>query len=380
MIYYAGSFIAAIIIVVLLAQIGVSKIKYKGEDFNIFIKLSMFFMVVFIGFRKGVGTDYLSYSNLLYRNEGGFIIGESFEFGYLLLRDLILYFNLGISGFFVITSLITTILLYKPFKGKEFLLPVALLFFFIGDYYSFSINIVRQGISVAAFFLAINYLNEGLTLRNLIYYTIAILAGAMFHYTVLLFAPLVLLKIKNYNSLFTSKSLLIIVLLSLVINQGLLQWVINNGIFDNIFKYLPRYERFVALGLFDDFNKDWSLGYYLILFANIIPVIFYDQIVKKEPQAAIYIILFSIGVAMQNIFGQNEIFRRMYLYLYLLGIYSFSYLYQYIRTTKKDHAILLLSFGFVVFIYILRNVIYLEHFMEVQVEEQFSLWFITFSK
>lgn len=126
--------------------------------------------------RYDVGTDYfMRYVPGFLRMESG--RSETYEFGFLLLNKVILFFTNEYQWLFVITSLIFCYFIYKTIyeQSKDICLSIILLV--ITTHFFMSLNVVRQCMSAAIFLYAVKYIKE----KNLLKYSLFIVVAVLIH-------------------------------------------------------------------------------------------------------------------------------------------------------------------------------------------------------
>lgn len=155
--------------------------------------------VYFATFRDGMGADYLRY---IYRT-------EYFNKGDELLNDLITNIVYSTSLSPVFYFLITAILIYPVvihFLLKQDNGNLATLAFYLSPGLGFlqSFNAIRQFIALSFFIVAIRFIQK----RNLLYYSIFVVLGSLFHASALFLAPMYYIIDKRWP-----KSIMILLLL-----------------------------------------------------------------------------------------------------------------------------------------------------------------------
>lgn len=362
--------------------LGVKKntITTRNDKFhwNIYYLISLIILVIFIGTRDGVGVDFYNYVFIFDSGTEPFRFGESAEVGNIWLIRLLHSIGLNHSSYFLITSFLTLWLFFTSFRFFYKFIPIGILFFIIGGFYEFTINGIRQGVAMMAFYNALQYLRfESVLKRRLLdigTFFFFILIGSLFHYSILIFIPLVLIMNKAFISVFNSIILIIIVIAGFFIDSVSLLNTFSNSIIE----IFPRYEYYTNLNdRLRDFGN-FGIGAFLILLVNIVPLLFYNKIKKAYPETAKYFILFAFGTSLMYAFSKYMMADRIILYLSMCSVYVFPCTYLYL----KKSVWLNLLINKVVFIFLIVKFIYvLPLFVEIQIPKQnFSLWFISMSK
>ena len=375
------------IIVVYLAKLGVGKVltnpKSVANRSNYYYYFSMVILIVFLGSRVGVGTDYFSYKNHFYFPQSHiYSFGTSFELGHIVLVYVLKSFNLEYQWYIFTTSFITIVLLYRVFSKSLYLLPLSLFFFFFADYYNFMINGVRQGVAIAAFLNALKYVgwdsNYKSFFSNLMRYLAFICIGFLFHYTIIFLIPLFFIMNKKVLSLVNSKHLLIVFVMLFFVKQISFDYYL----LEHIEQYIPNYSSYINKYLeFTGVSINFGIASTMLVLATIIPIYLFDKIKSKFPELTVYFILFTIGTSMTTIYINENIIRRVFLYFSLSNIVVYPALYYYLKSIVYKNNYIILIHYFICGVFIMKTLYYLPHFMNVQILfDEYSLWFLPLEK
>lgn len=179
-------------------QLGSSSmgLRKRKKPQLLYYSISCVILVVFIGLREGVGTDFYS----IYVAGFNEVIetGESrFEPGFTLLIHLCAWLTKDYHLFFFLSSALTIGLSYLAIYrfSENVLLSLFILLF--GGFLSYSVNAIRQMIALAIILNAVGALRD----RRVLIYAAYILVAATFHVSALLFLvvyPLVFVRC-NYK-------------------------------------------------------------------------------------------------------------------------------------------------------------------------------------
>ena len=371
---------------ILFSRLGVitnnKDIAFGGKfQWNKYYFLSFLIITIFLGTREGVGRDYYSYASGYSIGYQTFAFGESGELGSIWLNNLLYFLGLDYHSFFFVTSLVTIFLLFNSFRNNFQLLPIGIFIFFIANLFPFVINGVRQGIAIMSLFNAIRFINtndrQKMISWNLFWYLFYIALGALFHYSILFFIPLYFIFNNKVLSLFNSWTLILIVLSGFLISSPLFL----TKYIDNIIEMVPKYKDYAALEKYTIYIGSFRMGAFLILFVNILPLLFYNRIKKLFPQSRLYFILFSFGIGFLYAFSKYMMINRVLIYFSSCEIFIYSFLFLYINKYNQKNIyirlipLVLSSYFIVKFIYVLPS------FMEIQVlTNNYSLWFISLIK
>jgi len=364
---------------VLFAMQGVlvndKNVGVKGDfKWNIWYFISFILIVLFLGTRIGVGRDFYSYKDLYEGQSFDFLFGYTIEYGAIFLIDCLNYFNLDFSWFILITSTITSFLLFASFKKSYNILPFGILFFFLGVNYVFVINGIRQGIAMMAFLNALIYVNnnDNKKLVNICWSLFYIFIGFLFHYSALLLIPILFIPrafLKKLNSMSTFIILVSGMILFTVIIQEHAMTLGN---------LVPKYSGRIDEGVL---NARFSLGAIIILVMKICPLFFFDIIKNKYPKSSIYFLIYAVGLALYYSFYNYMMINRLSHFFLSTEIFVYGYFCHYfISNTKYKYIhIRLYSMMFVVFI-ICLFVYQMPMFMSIQVlNDDYSIAGLTLS-
>jgi hypothetical protein len=147
--------------------------------------ISIFILVVFSGFRKNIGMDYVNYLELF--NSVKLHYDVPLEFGYVLMMKLIIFIEGKYQLLVFITSLVTNVLI-GSFILKNSSYPNYSLFIYVSFsiFYLATFTAMRQFIAVAIFCYSLNYV---ISKQFWKYFTLIIL-GTSIHVTMILLLPL----------------------------------------------------------------------------------------------------------------------------------------------------------------------------------------------
>ena len=155
-------------------------IAYRSRRFdpgNTFLYLTLLIVILFAGFRYGIGYDYNEYL-------AGFQFDDELERWEPLFRILVLFsrnfdFGLDIQAMFLYFSILTLLIVYKALKSlTPYYRMGLLLYFLIPSLFLNSFSVIRQGVAIALMLYALQYI----TMRiNYWKYILLAFAAMMFH-------------------------------------------------------------------------------------------------------------------------------------------------------------------------------------------------------
>ena len=196
------------------------------------------------------------------------------------------------------------------------------LFVLLGLYYE-SANIVRQYVAISILFCGFHYLVEG-KIRK---YMVWILFAALFHTSVLIIFPLILLSRFRYPPILLLAALAISFLFGNTILNTLINYVMPSLASLDLYQY----------GV-DDFDAGVSSGI-LKLFYNLFACgILFLFMYRPPSKCAYFHILLNmvvIGMILYNTFYLFQPARRLYLYFFTYLILLIPYCAEYFKRTSQ---------------------------------------------
>lgn len=230
--------------------------KESCRNTVIYLTISMLLLLFVASCRYAIGFDYFSYRNI-YEMVNGWSFGDilhtySGEPLFFLTCKVISMTGCPYQVFLLIvnTFLLTAAI---HFIGRYSKIPWLSIYLYITlQFLAYNMNLIRQSIATAFFFLAYPYLKN----RKILPFTMLILVGGLFHNSLLFLYPLYfLLPIKH-----SKKSLLFLTVLTTIV------YIFFDPLFDLLEPFLPtKYTRYQG-GFFWQAN-----GFYYVLF----PALYY---------------------------------------------------------------------------------------------------------
>ncbi|WCT13167.1 EpsG family protein [Mucilaginibacter jinjuensis] len=148
-----------------------------------------FILVLFVGLRKDVGTDYPAYEQIYTEISSFGDTSYSVEPGYFFINQLVAFFHGDFLWVTLITAFISAAFLFKAinfFLNRDEKGIGYIVFISIGVFFVYYFSGIRQGVTISIFLFAIKYIIE----RRLTYYLFFLLLGSLFHTSILFFIPL----------------------------------------------------------------------------------------------------------------------------------------------------------------------------------------------
>jgi len=154
--------------------------------------------LVLIGGLRGssVGTDtgsYIEIYNIFYHDD--FVIHVGNEIGFVALMRFLRFFNLDAQWVLVATTLMFVLLMLKGIYHFSTNVWFSVFLLMTFAFYNLSIHLVRQFLTIAIFFYGYKYILN----KNFIKYILAMLVAFSIHNSAILFLPLYLFALFNYD-------------------------------------------------------------------------------------------------------------------------------------------------------------------------------------
>lgn len=148
--------------------------------------LAFLWLGLFSGFRFDVGVDFQSYWRIV-SDIALHGTTDHFEYGNILLVNLIAFFNGGPQVYFLIMAIATNLMVGSFIHDQvKYRTLIVLMYVLISLFYFASFNTVRQSFAVACFLFSIRFLLS----KEFFKYTLMILVASLFHKSALIFWPL----------------------------------------------------------------------------------------------------------------------------------------------------------------------------------------------
>jgi len=296
-------------------------------------------LLVFSGFRYGVGWDYFNYTVAM--KEGGWRISR-IEF---LIRQLELfcYRQKAPQLFFFVTSLATLSCYFFVFSKVSFK-PSASIFAFLclPIFFLSSLSIIRFALAVAITFWAYYFLERG---KKSLY--IALLVASFFVHKAAAFSlltmPFVLWKVS-----FNQRLNVIIFIACIVIGKVIGSFSLVSAIFDSFFNMVQAEDLIYTGYLVDSKGAGFSRTPYLYAAINVIVLYSFKQLVQisNNERMASWITLFSMGCSFMFLFSFNQTFASRLAQFFMV---YFLLIFPYFKKKSIQYYMLFFIFLFVFF-------------------------------
>lgn len=356
-------------IAICFAQIGV-RINEKNViplSLNLGSLLSFSLLLCFLGSRVFLGRDWFNYENVFSSPwEQDFSLGESSEFGFLLLMNFLRSFDFTFQSFIFVSSFLILFYFFLSYRKFFYLLPFGIFVFFVDWGYPVVINTIRQGIALMAFLNAALYIdsNEKYAGAKFLFF---IFLGFLFHYTILLFLPFYFVgRIKLNISRFLGLCLLIYLLSILFVLPA----------YEETLGLVDKYEDYLGNKQIVNEKSTFGLGATLLLVIRSAPLLVYEYVREKYPTFLKFFVLYYIGLSIYYGFYDFLLIIRVTFYLQFFELFVLPFFMYYLFVEKKEYRLI----GIVYVSLIIFNYVYtfrgflVDHVMN----SRFSMMFMDF--
>ena len=287
------------------------------------IIFTIFFLLAALRYK--IGNDYEMYTEIFKYNRWDYF--SQTEIGFIWLNKLIKSLNLNAHYVFVIVSFLSTILFFKTIKDEVGYNKLAIFILYISGIYLRYFSLVRQSIAVGLFFLSIRYIKT----RELKKYIFLILLGSLFHFSILIVAPIYFISGKKFKSLFYYSLLTITMILTKLNFFRFLIYKVMN--------YMPeKYNAtYIAKETFS-FEQNFGIGTIYILILPILMLIVREKLYEKNKYIVHYVNLIFFGIIVQIISYDFQVISRFSLYFEIFQCLAYSNL-QY-AFQKKERVVI----------------------------------------
>lgn len=329
-----------LVILLILAFLG-SKVKGTTyENFDIFneTKITPFHWIgllvisVVVGFRYQVGTDWLGYME--WYEYFKVVPLESlnklnFEPGFLYLNYFLANLKLDYTIMFFLVAFISWFFLFKGIAAK--ILPLFIFFIFVDEYFFWSMNGIRQFVSISVFVYSVRFIHA----RNFKLYVFYIVLAALFHTSALI---LFILYFIPWDRVYKPKIWFVLFTVSLFLaNTPIILNSIESALMNlgNSIPVLSVYLKYFEGGRFEASTKEVGLGYFFKVIIAILIFYFSNSVIKKHPNTKFFFILFFFGSIIYNIFYMFPLIGRINLYFIFMRTIALSLVVYHLWTENK---------------------------------------------
>lgn len=174
--------------------------------------ISASLLILMMGIREGVGTDYYSVYALEYNKliSEGLTYNNRFEPGFFLLMRLTAFFSGDYHILFFVVGFITIVLVYHAIYRLSDKPTWSVFIFLFGGFFFFATNGIRQALAVSILMNAVPYAID----RKCVHYISAVVLASFIHTSAIVFIPLYFFVGWKMNSFKATLFLILIVLFS----------------------------------------------------------------------------------------------------------------------------------------------------------------------
>lgn len=308
------------------------------------ILFGLSFLVYFIpaALRYGIGQDYFyTYAPTFRWIANGDISSETRslirynEWGFTALNKVIAFFTSDYQWLFIITSLISLVLIYKSIKNDSVSIPFSILMLVLGSYYLASYNFVRQCIAIAIFAYSLKYVEN----RKPVQYFICVVLATTMHTISIIYFPFYFL-----GNLKLKKKLYYI--LPIVIIGGL---AVSSPIVIRIIS-LTRFSRNISIG--QDYNLLLSAVVLTIYYATILG---FNENDTRYRMYANALLIAACCIGISSYAGATD--RLIYAYYYI-NFLSIPHIFKYAKWRKNTKLIKLVIMVVLIALWIFEHIYY----------------------
>jgi len=270
------------------------------KEFRNYAKILLFLFVFwFSGFRDGLGSDYLTYTDRL--------LGRSYlEYGiepaFSVFANLVFYTTLSPVFFFLTMAIITNYFFLKSFFRYEYTFYIIIIYLLTPLFFFDTFNAVRSMFAASIFVYSCKYIES----KNFIKYLLCILIAFTMHFSALLLLPFYFIGRKDFKKIL----LTITLVLSYIIGS-----IIKISIDALLIKIIP----FYAIYTFRDTQHEGT-GILNIIFNLILLLLIYKkQLITTSTKNLIAFNLFFIGIVLSNFMPSFYYITRVAMYFIVFG-------------------------------------------------------------
>ncbi|NIA44655.1 EpsG family protein [Providencia sp. 504mA] len=304
--------------------------KNRGNESVIypFSFLSYFILVIFSGFRYGIGTDYFSYEYVFFNIHTENKYNSGLEYGFYYLSKLLPQTQDGFYALIFLLSLITNLVFYFAIKNQisnsiNTNRTLVIILFFITGFYFLPFNGVRQGVAIAFILYSYSYIKK----RKLFPFIICILLASLFHKSAILFTPIYFLYAFTIPNIV---GLLLVISCFIITKLNILSYIssfILSSLDDKYSRYIQSPPEFGGSGL--------GIYLYIILFLFTYTMSYFVTVSKSiNREFSFLFIVFSIGISLRIMALENIIFVRPSYYFTVFDIFFIPIFISLFRRNK----------------------------------------------
>lgn len=284
-------------------------------------------LILFIGLRWNVGTDFMSYFDIFNLSRTSWYTSLPVEWGYLWLNRIFAINDFSFSFVTIIQAAWVMTFIYLGLKNYSFY-PFSLLIFLldINCGYTSAVNIMRQAMAMAILFYAVKYIVE----RSFNKYLICVLVACCFHISAIIALPIYFLNRFTFN-----QWILTFVYIIVFIGSVLRVW---DTMINQVMSMTP-YGGY----LFSQYNTavESNSGVIMIIWRlfSLLIIFNYNKIAAYNPSSKIYLNIYCIFSILRDLFSTNLVIVRLILYFQLSELIVIPILFLVLCKNKNTRII-----------------------------------------
>lgn len=266
---------------------------------------ALILLVLFIGLRWNVGTDFMSYLDIFNLSGTPLYSSLPVEWGYLWLNRIFASYEFSFSAVTMVQAIWVMTFIYLGLKDYSFY-PFSILIFLldINCGYTSTVNIMRQAMAMAILFFAIKYIVE----HSFYKYLICVLIACCFHISAIIALPIYFLNRFTFNQW-------ILTLIYLIVFAGSIFRVWDTMI-NNIMS-MTLYGGY----LYSQYNTavESNSGIIMIIWRafSLLIILNYNKIAAYNPSSKVYLNIYCVFSILRDLFSTNLVIVRLILYFQL---------------------------------------------------------------
>lgn len=292
-------------------------------------------VIIFSGFRDGLGEDYQGYYyNLI---NGRYLNITFYEPLLSLIANLIYYTKLSPLFFFLFCAIVTNVLFINTFYRYENAFIIIFIYLTATIFFFNTFNLVRQMFAASIFMYSVRFIED----KKFIKYLICILVASTMHFSSIYLIPIYFLV----NGTYSRTIYFIILFASIILGQ-----ILTIDLASIFSKYINTYE------VYFESEITYSSGL-LTLFFNLhllFFIIFKDKVFTNSRNTIVFNFFF-IGVILYNMITSFFYIYRFSIYFIIFAPIVIPALGKIIGKYKSD-IILILVFGIMMFLFLYNGI------------------------
>ena len=254
-------------------------------------------LILFIGLRNEIGTDYNAYKEMFYDTEYFGIDEVYYEPGWYILNKFILGYTSEFKVITLIHAALLVSLLYLALKDFKYYTFAFVLFILLEQGYIIIANVMRQGLAMAVFFYSWRFIRSQEALK----YWICILLASTVHTSILFISPVYWLA----NRMYSYRVYLIVQFASLIL--------FFTHLMNTLLLRLVSFTSYVGYldSIFIDSGMNSGIKYLICRVGSLFILLYYDKLLKKYPQYIVPFNMFFFSVVAGDLFANIWILARM---------------------------------------------------------------------